>query len=284
MKPFSKRGSGLLAVGGVVFAVVLVLALIWLRSGERLPQANGYDDFVKAGRALSGRASDVDSKDAAQVAAFAAKNSTLPIQIRNGLAKECRVPVEFKAAWFTSHMGDMMALKQAGYALELLAKEREAAGAFDEAITLRLDAVRMGIESYRGGLLIDYLIGTAVEIWSLKNLTQMASRLDAVQCRRVLKIAAESDQTRETLDSITRRDREWSWLGSGWWESWDGIKEMAGDIFKQPSGDLLGRQRELKAARGKLNLALARRAFELEQGRAPANDAELIPKYLLSLP
>ena len=288
MKLTSKRDWRLLAVGGAILAALLFLALFRFRSGERLPQPNGYDDLVKAGESVTGKTINVDSKDAAQVTAFASKNSAVLVQVRTGLGKACLVPVEFKADWMPRHLREIMALRQAGNALELLAKEREAAGTIDEAVSIRLDGIRLGIEARRGGVNIDYMVGAATEQWSIANLTRMADRLDLTQCKTVLKTLKGFPSTTPALNDVKRRERRWKWMGSGWWRSWDGMKEVVGDVFSGSSDESListtGRAQELSAAQGKLVLALARREFELEQGRAPANDSELIPKYLLSLP
>lgn len=288
MKLISKRGWWSFAAGGVTLAGVIFLALIWFRTGEGLPQPNGYDDFVKAGGMVVGKTSNVDSTDPIQVAAFAAKNSAVLAQVRSGLAKSCRVPVEFKTDWMGRHMKEIMAFREACNVLELLAKEREAAGAIDEAVSIRLDRMRLGIEARRGGVLNDYMVGAATEQSSIANLTRMVDRLDLTQCSQVLKALKESAGTIPVLSDVNREERRWKWLGSGWWQSWDGIKKAADELFSGSKDKSLiptsGRPRELSAAQGKLVLALARREFELEQGRAPASDAELVPKYLLSLP
>ena len=288
MKLISKRRAGLFVLGGTILAGLLSLELIRLRRGEELPLPNAYNDFVRAGEMVVGKTGDLDYKDAAKVAAFAVENSAVLIQVRNGLEKSCLVPVELKADWMARHVKEIMALRQAGNALDVLAKEREAAGAIDEAVNIRLDVMRMGIESRRGGALIDYLVGTGTELGAIESLARMIPRLNSTQARHALETLKGLPEAGASLSDAKRWERRWVWLGSGWWRTWEGIREMFDHLFEDTSDaspfSPTERQRDFFAARCKLVLALARREFELEQDRAPANDTELVPHYLLRLP
>ncbi len=271
-----------------MIAVLFFLILIRFSTGERLPNPNGYDDFVRAGGMVAGKTSAVNFEDATQVATFAAQNSVVLAQVRAGLNKKCLVPVEFKTGWMGRHTREIMALGEAANALKILAREREAAGAIDEAASIWLDEMRLGMEARRGGVIIDYEVGASTEYWSIKHLHQLVSRLDQTHCQNMLRMLKGLASTVPAWSDVKRQERRWKWLGSGWWQSWDGIKKMVDDVFSGPSVEsqtpTSDRLRELSAAQGKLMLALARRAFELEQGRPPANDTELVPRYLLRLP
>jgi hypothetical protein len=283
-----KRYRWPLALAAVV---VLAFALLFVaRRPDPLPNPNGYDDFVAAGRMVVGKPTSVGTNDPAALAKFAAENAGVATRVRAGLAHESRVPVRMNPEWLGSHMRELLAVKQAGNALQVLARQSEAEGHLAEAVALQLDRLWLGLGGARGGVLIDYGVGTAVESGALQDLRKLTNRLDAVLCRNVVKALHETETIREPFATMLNRERRWTWLGSGWWRTWDGAKEMTKGVFTGNAETVASfalmssRDNQILRDRRELSLAFARRAFTLEQGRPPASDTELVPAYLPALP
>jgi hypothetical protein len=67
--------------------------------------------------------------------------------------------------------------------LNLEGQVREASGDFDGAAQSRLDAMQLGIEAPRGGLLIHYLVGVACEKIGIQPLWELTGKLSADEAR-----------------------------------------------------------------------------------------------------
>ena len=271
--------------------VVLVFALLLVaRRPEPLPNPNGYDDFVAAGNMVVGKPGDVATNDPAALAAFAAQNTGVAARVRAGLTHESHLAVALNPEWIGTHLKELVAVKKAANALQLLARHQESEGRLAEAVTLQLDRLRLALAGARCGVLIDYDVCTAVELGALQDLQKLTDRLDAALCHQVVKSLRDSETTRETRENALHRQHQWAWLGSGWWQSWNGIRGMAKDVFRltndalNPTNSTTTKEGKILRLRHDLSLALARRAFTLEQGHPPASDAELVPAYLPALP
>jgi hypothetical protein len=280
-----KRTRWLLAFAALLALVIALL--VAARRTDPLPNPNGYDDFVAAGKMVVGKISGLDFKDTQQIAAFAEKNAAVLARVREGLSREVRVPVKLNENWIASHLPEILAVKEAGNTLQLIARQHEAEGRLAEAVNIQLDRLRLGIASIRGGVLMDYGVGSAVELGALRDLLKLANQLEAALCRDTAKLMKTTEAQRGSLAEIRIQERRWQWLGSGWWHSWDGLKElpeMLGARADSPFLSTTRREQEVWQARHDLSLALARRAFTLGKGRPPANDDELVPEYLPVLP
>src|SRR5437764_11495944 len=94
-KPLLRR----VALFALAAALVAVLVCLWSRPVPPpeippLPQPNGYDDFVKAGRLRSGRFYD-RSMALENLRNLIAENAEALALARLGLTRECRVPINF---------------------------------------------------------------------------------------------------------------------------------------------------------------------------------------------
>ena len=277
----------------LALAAVVVLAftlLLVARRTDPLPKPNGYDDFVAAGRMIVGEPWNMRTNDPISMATFAGDNTGVVTRVRAGLARESRVPVRMNPEWFGGHTRELMAVGRVGSTLRLLAWQSQAEGHLAEPIALHLDRIRLGIGAARGGLLLDYRVGTTIELEALQDIRKLTSRLGPVLCRKIIQTLPETESNREPLSSILHRDRRWTWLASGWWRSWEDTKAMLKEVLGDDDENTasLARMSALEVkileARYNLSLTLARRAFTLEQGRPPATDAELVPRYLPALP
>ena len=283
-----KRYLWLLALAALTvtaFALLLVA-----RRPDPLPNPNGYDDFVAAGKMVVGKPGEVATNGPAALAAFAAQNAGVGARVRAGFVCESRVPVKMNQGWLVRHRPDCQAVTDAGNTLGVIAHQLETEGRVADSLAVHLDCVRLATESVRGGLAMDYLTGTSLELSAVLDLQQLTPKLNAALCRQTLKALQETDAAAEPLMALVERERQWRWWVSGWWRTSDGIKARIEELRFRPSwtsasvSSIAHEEHMVVLLRGRLSLALARRAFTLEQGRPPASDAELVPAYLPALP
>ena len=278
----------LLAVG--VCVTVAGIAWLVLRSPKAtspespLPTPNGHDDFVAAGRSLTG--GDFDSKTAAaeQMRGYVSSNTAALTRLRLGLTRPARVRIEFTMDDTARRLDALGSMKTLTMLLLTEGRVSEADQRIDDALSCRLDALRFSHESVRGGLLIDMLVGVACEAMALGSLERSLGALDATQCRRAIQVIEALERVREPTAEVLDREHTWSRRVWGW----------RGDLARiLPSNAQSLRQAEQKAAskrdqadrqRGAVLLKLACRACRLETGKAPSGREDLVPRYLEKVP
>ena len=98
-----------------LFAVVLLAAVIFILSQPApapppLPKPNGYDDFLKAGKMLTGNTSDYGTMKEEQLRTMVATNAEALKLARTGFSRECRVPLDYSTNF--AHLDDLPAVKR----------------------------------------------------------------------------------------------------------------------------------------------------------------------------
>jgi hypothetical protein len=275
-----------------VAAVAGVLTFLALRPAPalptvKLPNPNGYDDFIQAARIVTG-AGQVVMTAGEELRAIVEQNAEALALVRRGLAKECAVPYEFSEAYFSSTNGLDLLSKSKGLGQVLLAEGRlaEQAGKTNEALRSYLDCVRFGEKMASGGLMIHKLVGVAVQAMAHKELQRLASRLNGPQLRELFGALAAVEKARESPDAFVERDREWSRLTYGGWRllvvriqawRWRSSLKDSEEKFK------------LKVRRSETELRLLRveaavRLHRLERGAFPDKLDQLVPAYLEAPP
>jgi hypothetical protein len=268
------------------FLLFLGLLLFWtaepLPPVAPLPNPNGYEDLVKAGRAIKSMAG-YDQTNEQQLAELVATNAEALRLLQAGLSNQCQVPVQFSENYMTRHLNDLAGLKRLAQILAAEGRLAEMQGRPDDAARSFLDAIRLGNESARGGVLIDELVGTAIKAIGVAGLEKLVDPLDAKSCH-------ESATTLETLDSQSRswnevmqQERDWSR------RAYPGLRNELGRLVMhntlnkafQKAEDKFNKQ-QMKMR--ELTLDLATRAYELERGKPPASLADLVPDYLKAIP
>src|ERR1700720_1821171 len=161
---------------------------------QPLPNPNGYDDFVKAGEMVSTNTGNYDKMNREQLRETTTANAEALALARTGLSNDCRVPVQFSKTYIENHLSDLADLKKLAQAFVTEGKLAEMENRPNEDAKSYLDVIHLGNESSRGGVLIDQLVGTAIEAIGTSDLQKLLPQLDANSCR-------ETTATLETLDS-----------------------------------------------------------------------------------
>lgn len=269
---------------GVILATAVVA--VGLRWARRLPPPrpvpDGYDQLVTLGQGVS----DEDwrlSENGAARAVFGFRHPLLVQETREAL----RHPVEAFSARSDTELDKlrhMMALKRLGNSLGHLAANAAWTHDCRTALEIHLVRVELGLRAVRGGVLIDFMVGTAIEsggLMGIASLTNCPGPMDAgpalVALRRLL--AAE-----EPVVAVLRRERRWMWLESGWWRSPDGVMDHATEVFRHPQDKTRKREHLMARQRREALLVLARMAYTADHGVPPKRNEDLAPRYLPTIP
>jgi hypothetical protein len=190
-----------------------------------LPNPNGYDQLVRAGEQLVGEPGD--ATNAALLRAFINRNNPALTLARQGLRLPACVPVGYTNGWIGAHLPELAALKRVARAIQCQARLAEAEHRFNDAAEDCLDCVRFGQQASRGGVLIDRLVGFAVETIGLRELAKAAARLNPTKRAEVLRALARLEMAQDPVAAAFAAERAWqkrtatlaqrlaAWLSSG---------------------------------------------------------------------
>jgi hypothetical protein len=151
------------------------------------------------------------------------------------------------------------------------------------AVKSYLDTMDLGIKSAHGGVLIDQLVGIAIEANGRLLLEKNVDLLDAKTCRETAAAMEELDAQRQTWPEVVQQEQAWSR------RTFPGLRDqfaamlMANSLKKNfdQAGQKFAAQ-QLKTRQ--LIIRLAARAYELDKGKPPASLSDLGPEYLKALP
>lgn len=250
---------------------------------QPLPNPNGYDDFVKASQLLDTDAGDYDTMNREELRKVVSANAAALSLARSGLSNQCAVPVQSSQAYIENHLNQLAGMKRLVQAFAAEGKLAEMENRPDDAAKSYLDAVHFANESSRGGVLIDQLVGIAIEATGTSHLTNLVARLDAKSCRECAATLENLDSQRQTLDEVMQQENDWSR------RTFPGVRNEIARLMTRKS--LLAEQaatarkfmqQQMRTRR--LIIDLAARACELDKGKPPASLADLVPDYLKAVP
>ena len=273
---------GLVVAANLVIVLVVILGAFELPPPKPLPKPNGYDDFVKAGKMVSGNAGDWSTNTEEQLTALVATNAEALKLVRAGFGQECRVPNDYTNKFADFLLNDLAAQKR--LALNLCAEGRlaELQQRTNDAVQSFLDAERFGVECCRGGVMISKLVGIACESLGRSGLRPLVGNLDAEQSRKIAQTLAPLETKEDSLNQCLEQERDFA--------------GRTGTIAQKIAGLILYKQRQKTRAnfttkyqknqreRRILMIDAANRAYTLEKGKPPASVNDLMPDYLPTTP
>lgn len=250
-----------------------------------LPTPNGYDDLVKSGEMLATNVVDYANLNQPDLQALVLENSNALVLARAGLQKECLVSMDYLIGMtnITTNMNWLPDVKLLGLAFAAEARLEEMQGHTNEAVKSCLDVVHLANESSRGGVLIDELVGLATEGVGTRELGKLVPELDAQTCRETANTLETLDSQRQTWDEVMQQEHDWARrTHPGIRHEIQRIREhkYLNSIYKASERRFTTQQTAMR----KLIIALAARAYTLDNGHAPANAADLVPNYLKAIP
>jgi hypothetical protein len=283
-----KRTKILIGLLATILLLVIAAIFFWRRSlpdsaMSPLPVPNGYADLVQGGSMVQNSSLDFAKMSQTELRESVAANSNALQMARAGLGKKIQVPVQFSTAYAGNHLTDLAGLKETAGAFLAESRLAETEKRPHDGANSCLDATRMGIESQRGGLLIDALVGIAIESMATAQLEHFVDSLDAKSCRDIAKTLEDLDAQRQPWEEIISHENYWSR------KTFTGLNYTIARIFtagQTRAMETKGKQKfitqEIKTRT--VIIELASRAYELENGHRPNSPNDLVPGYLKAVP
>lgn len=265
--------------GGLSLLAVSLLSVITVVLGRRAPEQpnpNGYDRLLALAAPIPNHVGDLDDKGAPTTAQFVAAHSNVVTEAQQALELPTLVPVTYTGAWLTKRMPELMSLRRLEKALLACARHRQTSGDPQAATAARLAVVKLGQQGVRGGLLIDFMVGTATQINGLTQLSNSLPVMDSAACQLALAGVQELQAGREPLSRYFGRERRWVLFGSEWWRNldWELAIKLPGALLSpaKQNGMFVGqtplqRSQDLQLAYAGVESALQRRLEELQANK-----------------
>jgi len=279
---------------GLALAAALLAAafayIAWPRPVPQpppVPNPNGYDDFLHAAESLLGDASLDIQKASADELRQLSKLNRKPLElVRTGLTRECGVAiVSYSQERDAVRLEQINKMRQLGRLLFAEGRLAELEGRPADAARGYVDAVRFSHEMARGGLIIDLLVGIAMEGTAIEALHSLRNELGGAQCEKAITELEAIEADREPLERVFQRDHDSSEariaeLGWTAFKARSTLRRMA-RIAEEPAH--FAEQRRQAAAR-LLLIELAIRRYTTEHGRLPERLNELVPGQISAIP
>jgi hypothetical protein len=260
-----------------------------------IPNPNGYDDVLEAGReveksGLTGAKFDLDKMDQAALEPVVQGTREAVARGRKGLDKSFQVPVVYDLKQMMNVLLADLGSIRGGLVRALLAQGRlaELQEHIDLAAGCYADAIRLGQTMSHRVPMIVYLVGAAVQSAGLHHLRDLRARLSPEKCREMIALLEASDHDREPIPDVTLRESQFMDLN---------LKRMG--FFAQISMKISGMHRKnlahvatsaesvghrLDVARRLLLTDLAVQLYRQQHGEAPPDLNALVPAIVKSVP
>lgn len=279
----------------------LVIALVTLATGgwltfrlafppfvpPPLPQPNGYDDLLRAAEMLAPRTGFYDEMGPEELVAIVEHNRPALALVRGALDKGCAVPVDWSrdpavSATDPTLLDQASAMRQLARAFVADMRVNLANGQADETVVSGLAAFRLGKKCYRDGLMIDYLVGLAVQGVAINEFRQLVAQ-DQTARAEILRRLVPLLETGESAEEVIQRELGYIKSASRGYIGWivrlnfNQMMEASVEAARQAALRTTARQRLFV-------IHLALHAYRDEHGAWPDTLAELAPEILASIP
>jgi hypothetical protein len=246
-----------------------------------LPNPNGYDALVKAGTMVTDNGSNYVTLGAEELRLIVQTNTDALKLARTGLSLPIRAPFDFSPTNETHIKGlaEMKRLARAFVAEGRLAELEHRPG---EAAHDYLDAIRLGYAIGRGGLIIDSLVGIALQAIGMAPLEKLISTLDAQQCRELAAALETAESQQDSIESLL--EQEHAWVRRTYGLKGRFIELIQYKSLKQTQQRWEQKVKTQQVRARVLIIQLAARAYELDKGERPRSLADLVPSYLKATP
>jgi hypothetical protein len=290
-----RRWGSVVRIGLTVVICLVAAAGIYVRSLTKsratpppaLPVPNGYDDLVRAGKKLQGEIPNVGKLQQAEIGPirdWVALNAEAIQLGRSALERESRVPLVYSQD-MSEHLDRGSACRQLARAITAEGELALVEGRPDDAGRIFLDVARLGPSAGRGGLLIDGLIGVAVERTGLDGLSRSRKGMSREALRRAIASLREIDANRDSFADMRNQETYWFEhtfpLHTRLMVKVSGAMEKLNAPAYKSADGALGL---VKIMNRQLMVDLATQLYVLDHKSEPAQPSDLVPDYLTELP
>jgi hypothetical protein len=247
-----------------------------------LPNPNAYDDLVKAGGLVATNTKTYLKMTVYQLRPVVQQNMDALSQARDVLDSPCCVPVDYTEGGWRNRNNNTTKLRALSQAFAAEARLAQMDKQVNRAAQVDVDLMRLGADAARGGILDDAFFGQSIETLGANDLTKLMSQLDAKTCREAAATLEQLDGQRASWADVMKQEDVWIRHVFTWRSAvielvfHQQLKGRGARWAKNYNADLLRARR--------MEIDLARRAYELDKGHPPENYAALVPEYLKALP
>jgi hypothetical protein len=275
---FGAAATALVAAG-----VLLLLAFGRTPALSAMPNPNGYDDLLKAGQAVVWTRDDRADMDRDRLQTLVATNAQALRLLRLGLSRRCVVPTDNAIANIGAVTSDLIGLKTLARVLSAEGRLAEMEDRPADAARSYVQAIRLGTEMSRGGLMMNRLVGIACEGVGSIPLVKLVPKLACEQMGPLVGELEKIDNGTVTWPEVLRNENRFVRAQMG---NYPNPIKLVSDLWEARSMRRASHERhELAAAHLRLLMTeLALRCYRCDQGSAPRSLQQLLPKYLQQVP
>lgn len=272
----------------VVLAALAGLYVFWpapplLR--EPLPSPNGYDDFVRAGKLLGSTTLDYSKLSRDELKACISTNHEALRLVRLGLTRECRKPLEYSKEYLQQHWGERSDIARLAQLISAEGRLAELEARYGDAARIHLDNLRLGELSARGGMILEKIVGVAIERIGMFGIERVADHLSNTEAKESLSRLKALDERSQSTAEFIERDRLFTRRA---YRLVDRVRLMI--EYRTPflsegtEANLTEKIHQTDLLRRQLIVHLAARIYELEHGKPATRAEDLAPSILQAIP
>jgi hypothetical protein len=219
---------------------------------------------------------------------FAQANSTVPpsgakhLELVKLLERPGAVPLDLNRDVTPDTRMEYVGFRDIARSLRAAGDASAKTGKYDEAAEYALANIRMGLVLQRGGNVLHFLVGHAIETTGQHSLAKIRDKVSSVEQQRLIAQLVRVDESREPVGRIEERDRIFDDRSLRW-------SHRLETVFSRqiPEGTVTQNaifQFRVTAYGRLMATDLAIREFQAANGRWPASLNELVPNYLAAVP
>ena len=274
---------GLFVLANVIIVLMVALGAFEPAPPKPMPNPNGYDDFVKAGKMLKLTTNDFSTMTEVELAALVATNAPALKLLRIGLSRECRVPNDYSTNYEDRLIAELSSIKELALNLRAEGKLAEMQNRTNDMLRSYLDAVTLGERGSLGGTMISKLVGIRCESIGRSGLQPLVESLNSQQCHLVAKTLEVLDEIE--LPAADVLSEETAFMNKILGTFGHKLFALAAYKLQQESkSKFLAKYQKNQLARRQMMIDFAARAYQLDKGKPPAAISDLVPDYLKALP
>jgi hypothetical protein len=248
-----------------------------------LPNPNGYDDLLNAAKLVSTNTTGYAKMSVYQLRPLVDGNRGALSLARDGLEKGCAVPVQYSQDGMRDVNRNNVKLRTLAQAFAAEGRLAELENRPGAAVDSYVDLMRLGAATAHGGILVDAMVGSAIESIGSTGLQKFVNQADANTCRETAAALEALDAVRPSWPDVLQQEDNWICRTFGMRAVL--VEFIYRQQLKQRNGQRAQKSfvaEQLKLRR--LMIDFASRAYELDKGHRPASAADLVPEYLKAIP
>jgi hypothetical protein len=297
----SDKASGRRGYRGCLVLCLLILVglagsmawLVWPAkfSGPPVPDPNGYDTLLAAGRLVKGAPPAQGVADKAtdeELRGFVASNDKALTAANAGFSQESVVPLG-RMKSMEAHLEELGPFRQLGRVLScraVLARREERTS---DALEASLDLLRLSHAVSNGGLVVGHLTGKAIQSQGIDVLEgPLLPQLSSQDARRVIAELERLGRDREPVSKVADRDLDFSLSRQGLqMRAAYVVNRKTLDSLRAPGIKAVETAERLSQGRTRtllVKLALHAYALDHPENPKPGDLQTLVPSYLAEVP